>query len=53
MTGKTYKKQAGPTSLHPLTPDQALGAALRVNPADVKRLEKQEKAKKRRAGKKK
>jgi hypothetical protein len=33
-------------SLHPLTPDQALRGLLRVKPADLKRIEEQEKAKK-------
>lgn len=31
-------------SLHPLTPDQAMAALLRVNPADVKKLEAEEAA---------
>ncbi len=31
-------------SLHPLTPQQAIAAALRVKPADVKALEEKERA---------
>jgi hypothetical protein len=31
-------------SLHPLTPDDALRGLLRVKPADLKRVEEQEKA---------
>ena len=31
-------------SLHPLTPAQAIAAALRVNPADVRALEEKERA---------
>ena len=34
-----------PISLAPLTTSQALSAALRIKPADLKRLEEEEKAK--------
>jgi len=30
-------------SLHPLTPDQAMAALLKVKPSDVKKLEEEEK----------
>lgn len=33
-------------SLHPLTPEQALLAALKVKPADLKKLEKEQKGEK-------
>ena len=39
----------GPVSLYPLTPDQALSAFMRVKPADLKRLEAEEVAKKKAA----
>jgi len=45
------EKRHNAISLHPLTTSQALAAALRVKPADIKALEDAEKAK--RASKKK
>jgi hypothetical protein len=39
-------RRGDPVSLAPLKPDQALAALLRVKPSDVKKLEAQEKAKK-------
>lgn len=46
---KTHPGRGGiAVSLTPLTPDQALAAALRVKPADVKKLEEAEKNAKRR-----
>ena len=46
---KTHLGRGGiAVSLAPLTPDQALAAALRVKPADVKKLEEAEKNAKRR-----
>lgn len=55
MTDKSHKKSKyqKPPSLHPLTPEQALAAALRVDPKDVAKLEAKEKAKKANGGKKK
>ncbi len=41
-------RRGDPVSLSPLTPDEALAAALRVNPEDMKKLEQKEKAKKKR-----
>jgi hypothetical protein len=47
MAKKTHSGRRGdPVSLHPLKPDQALAALLRVKPSDVAKLEAQEKAKK-------
>lgn len=46
---KTHPGRGGiAVSLAPLTPDQALAAALRVKPADMKKLEEAEKNAKRR-----
>ncbi len=46
-------RRGDPISLAPLTPDQALAGLLRVNPADVRKLEEAEaKAKKAKGGKK-
>ena len=39
-------RRGDPVSLAPLKPDQALAALLRVKPSDVRKLEAQEKAKK-------
>ena len=39
------RKYAKPPSLHPLTPDEALRAALQVDPEELKRLEREEKQK--------
>jgi hypothetical protein len=39
-------KKGNPLSLAPLSVEQALAAALRVNPADVKKLEAAERKKK-------
>ena len=36
--------KGNPVSLAPLSPDQALAGLLRVKPADVKRMEAQDKA---------
>ncbi|MGA2180836.1 MAG: hypothetical protein ABSH15_14805 [Verrucomicrobiota bacterium] len=45
---KTHPGRGGiAVSLAPLTPDQALAAALRVKPADLKKLEEAEKKNKR------
>jgi hypothetical protein len=41
----SQSKSDKPISLHPLTTAQALSAALRVKPADLKRLEDEEKSK--------
>ena len=37
-------RPANAISLHPLTPHQAIGAALRVKPADLRALEEKERA---------
>lgn len=44
--GSRQPGQGKRVSLAPLTPDQALAAALRVDPAEVKKREKAEKDKK-------
>lgn len=49
---KEKPKQKGRVSLSPLTPDEALAAALQVKPEDMKKLEQREQAKKTRASKK-
>jgi hypothetical protein len=49
-TGRTPRK--GNISLAPLTGDQAMAALLRVKPADVRKVEEQEKAGKAKGGKK-
>ena len=41
---KQNAKAPQPLSLHPLTTDQDLAAALRIKPADLKALEAKEKA---------
>ena len=37
-------RRGNEVSLHPLTPDDALRGLLKVKPADLKRVEEQEKA---------
>lgn len=46
MAGSDDKPKSGKISLHRLTPDEALAAALRVKPEDLKKREAEEKAKK-------
>ena len=43
---KKSAKYDKPVSMAPLTPDQALKAALQVKPADIEKLAKAEKAQK-------
>jgi hypothetical protein len=45
-TSKHPGRRGNQVSLAPLTPDQALAGLLKVKPADVKKLEEQEKAEK-------
>jgi len=46
------RKYAKPPSMHPLTPEQALAAALKIKPEDLKKAEQDEKKAKEKKGKK-
>ena len=51
--GRSNSDRLKPLSMNQLTPEQALRAALEVDPADLEKEKKREKSKKRRSRKKK
>jgi len=50
MPKKVIQNRKSNISLHPLTPDQALRAALQVKRSDVEKLEREEKKGRKRKG---